>query len=102
MKCPVCENPIEPRTVVACKRCFALFPGRDRQRIREIYVRSKKDDRDPLRSLRGKIEKLVRLTRERHPETRPVAAVIAVDHAVAPDQTVTALFADGVSIRVIQ
>lgn len=96
-RCPVCENGIEPGKVVACVRCFALFPRKEQQRIREIYVRAKKNNQEPTAMLSGKIEKLVRLTRERYPETRPTnlrdknplgpSPIVGIDLAAGPDQT---------------
>lgn len=61
--CPVCERPIEPGFVVACTRCFALFPGSDRVSIRKRYCSG--------RDIKVTLEKMVRITREKYPETRP-------------------------------
>lgn len=96
MKCPVCEKPIERGKVVACVRCFALFPGSERQRIKEIYVRAHRGGYDPGESLRLKIDKLARITRERYPQTRPLGLTaksptgpepfIGMDLASGPDR----------------
>lgn len=70
MTCPVCERPIEKTKIIACVRCFSLFPNKERQRLREMYVRRL--------DYSGKVEKLVHQTRERFPETVPLRLRVGI------------------------
>lgn len=61
--CPCCERPIEVGFVLACRRCFNLFPKGDRQQLRLMFFH--KHDYAAL------LKKCVAMTRERFPATRP-------------------------------
>jgi predicted nucleic acid-binding Zn ribbon protein len=92
MNCPVCRRPIEPHTVVACKRCFGLFPRKVQQRIRELYVREQ--------DYSGMLAKWIRLTRERHPETRPQEAVVKIAGLNFPAGFTTPRFTPGATAHI--
>lgn len=87
--CPVCERPIEPGFCVACTRCFALFPGSDRVSIRKRYCSG--------RDIKETMVKMVRITRERYPVTRPASIrdksplgpslLVGMDLASGPDSS---------------
>lgn len=59
MKCPICTRPIEPKTVITCRRCWGLLPGSERLVLFRMH-RMKQDTT-------AKLQKLARLMREKFP-----------------------------------
>lgn len=68
MKCPICTRPIEPKTVITCRRCWGLLPGNERVALARMH-RLRHD-------MTAKIAKLVRIMREKFPMLGPKGGLL--------------------------
>lgn len=76
MKCPICTRPMEPKTVITCRRCWGLLPGSERLVLFRMH-RMKQD-------MTAKLQKLARLMREKFPMLGP-KQVLDGPHLTTPE-----------------